>query len=112
MHASKALFAALTALLLTVISAVSLAQTRALLVACSEFTSQPDLGTASSGNLHLIGSALIGAQPRLGVLSFEAGTIGAAEALGAAIPFALALASRLAGQQASNAVKQGSVYRY
>ena len=34
------------------------------------------------------------------------------EALGAAIPFALALASRLAGQQASNAVKQGIVYRY
>ena len=32
--------------------------------------------------------------------------------LGAAIPFALALASRLAGQQASNAVKQGIVYRY
>ena len=31
---------------------------------------------------------------------------------GAAIPFALALASRLAGQQASNAVKQGIVYRY
>ena len=85
MHAAKALFAALTALLLTAISAVSLAQTRALLVACSEFTSQPDLGTASSGNLHLIGSALIGAQPRLGVLSFEDGTIGTAEALGAAI---------------------------
>ena len=40
------------------------------------------------------------------------GSIITGEALGAAIPFALALASRLAGQQASNAVKQGIVYRY
>ena len=40
------------------------------------------------------------------------GNIITGEALGAAIPFALALASRLAGQQASNAVKQGIVYRY
>ena len=39
------------------------------------------------------------------------GNIITGEALGAAIPFALALASRLAGQQASNAVKQGIVYR-
>ena len=40
------------------------------------------------------------------------GNIITGEALGAAIPFALALASRLAGQQAANAVKQGIVYRY
>ena len=40
------------------------------------------------------------------------GNIITGEALGAAIPFALALASRLSGQQASNAVKQGIVYRY
>mgnify|MGYP000721713076 FL=1 len=40
------------------------------------------------------------------------GNIITGESLGAAIPFALALASRLAGQQASNAVKQGIVYRY
>ena len=40
------------------------------------------------------------------------GNIITGEALGAAIPFALALASRLAGQQASNTVKQGIVYRY
>ena len=37
------------------------ADTRALLIACSDFVSQPDLGNAISGNLHMIGSALISA---------------------------------------------------
>ena len=36
----------------------------------------------------------------------------AGEALGAAIPFALALASRLAGPEASEQVKKGIVYRF
>ncbi|MGN0652424.1 MAG: DJ-1 family glyoxalase III [Gemmiger sp.] len=34
------------------------------------------------------------------------------EALGSAIPFALALAGRLAGREAANAVKKGIVYTY
>jgi len=60
-------------------------QTRALLVACSDFISQPDLGNAISGNLHMIGSALLGAGPVLAGLSIEDGTIGAPEQLSAAI---------------------------
>lgn len=90
MHAGKALFAALMALLLTALPSAFLAETRALLVACSEFTSQPDLGAATSGNLQLIGSALIGAEPRLGVLSFEDGTIGTTHDLSVAISSAFA----------------------
>lgn len=59
--------------------------TRALLVACSDFVMQEDLGAATSGNLHMIGSALISADISLGNLSIEDGTIGTPEALGAAI---------------------------
>ena len=40
------------------------------------------------------------------------GNIVTGEALGAAIPFALALASRLAGPEASEQVKKGIVYRF
>lgn len=57
--------------------------TRALLVACSDFITQEDLGAAISGNLHMIGSALISAD--VGHLSIEDGTIGTVDALGAAI---------------------------
>ena len=56
---------------------------RALLVACSDFITQEDLGSAISGNLHMIGSALISAD--VGRLSIEDGTIGTTQALGAAI---------------------------
>ncbi len=56
---------------------------RALLVACSDFITQEDLGAAISGNLHMIGSALISAD--VGHLSIEDGTIGSAEALNTAI---------------------------
>lgn len=73
------------ALTVLLFPACALAGTRALLVACKEFISQPDLGSASSGNLHMIGSALIGADPRLEVLSIEDGTIGTPEALGVSI---------------------------
>lgn len=66
------------------------AETRALLVACSDFTSQPDLGTAISGNLHMVGSALISADVGLGNLSIEDGTIGTVEALDAALTGAFA----------------------
>ena len=59
--------------------------TRALLVACSDFVTQEDLGAAISGNLHMVGSALISADISLGNLSIEDGTIGTPEALGAAI---------------------------
>lgn len=59
--------------------------TRALLVACSDFVTQEDLGAAISGNLHMVGSALISADIGLGNLSIEDGTIGAAETLGVAI---------------------------
>lgn len=90
MHTGKMLLTALMLLMLACAPSAAPAQTRALLVACSEFTSQPDLGNASSGNLHLLGSALVGADPRLAVLSFEDGTIGTAQALGAAIDAAFA----------------------
>ena len=40
------------------------------------------------------------------------GNIVTGEALGAAIPFALALAARLAGQPAADKVKNAIVYRY
>lgn len=66
--------------------------TRALLVACSDFQTQEDLGTAISGNLHMIGSALISADIGLGNLSIEDGTIGTADALGTAIADAFAQA--------------------
>ncbi|MBQ7886392.1 MAG: CHAT domain-containing protein [Clostridia bacterium] len=59
--------------------------TRALLVACSDFVTQEDLGAATSGNLHMVGSALISADVGLGNLSIEDGTIGTVDALGAAI---------------------------
>ena len=76
---------ALLLTLLTLLPASSLAGTRALLVACSSFLSQPELGNAVSGNLQMIGSALLGAQPRLASLSIEDGTIGTPQALDAAI---------------------------
>ena len=59
--------------------------TRALLVACSSFVSQANLGAATSGNLHMVGSALISANIPLGNLSIEDGTIGSIEALGASL---------------------------
>lgn len=76
---------ALLLTLLVLLPASSLAGTRALLVACSSFLSQPELGNAVSGNLQMIGSALLGAQPRLASLSIEDGTIGTPQALDAAI---------------------------
>lgn len=63
----------------------SLCETRALLVACSDFVTQPDLGSAISGNLHMIGSALLGADPALSSLSIEDGTIGTVDELKTAI---------------------------
>lgn len=59
--------------------------TRALLVACSDFVTQEDLGAAISGNLHMVGSALISADIGLGNLSIEDGTIGTVEMLDIAI---------------------------
>ncbi len=63
----------------------ALAQTRALLVACTDFVSQMDLGAAISGNLHMIGSAFLSAGMGLGDLSIEDGTIGTREALSEAL---------------------------
>ncbi|MGN0995646.1 MAG: hypothetical protein ACI4PG_01935, partial [Candidatus Ventricola sp.] len=80
----------LIALLLFLAPACAHAQTRALLVACSDFLTQPDLGSAISGNLHLIGSALVSADVSLGDLSIEDGTIGSVQALGDAIDDAFA----------------------
>lgn len=57
---------------------------RALLIACKEFSSQPDLGNATSGNLQIIASALLGASPRPSIY-IEDGTIGTLEALDAAV---------------------------
>ena len=89
MRRIRFLLMALMALSALLLPSCALAATRALLIACSEFSSQPDLGAASSGNLHLIGSALIGADPRLKVLSFEDGTIGTREAFESAVTDAM-----------------------
>lgn len=75
----------LIALMLCLTPALSLADTRALLVACSDFITQPDLGSAISGNLHMIASALISADVAFGDLSIADGTIGSQQALSAAI---------------------------
>ena len=72
-------------LVLLSLSFPALADTRALLVACSDFVSQMDLGAAISGNLHMIGSAFLSAGVGLGSLSIEDGTIGTQEALSAAL---------------------------
>ena len=64
---------------------LSLADTRALLIACSDFVTQPDLGSAISGNVQMIASTLLGISPRLSGLSIEDGTIGTADALDLAI---------------------------
>lgn len=66
-------------------NAQNMRTTRALLVACSDFITQEDLGASTSGNLHMVGSALISADIGLGNLSIEDGTIGTIDALGAAI---------------------------
>lgn len=66
-------------------NAQNMRTTRALLVACSDFITQDDLGASTSGNLHMVGSALISADIGLGNLSIEDGTIGTIDALGAAI---------------------------
>lgn len=78
-------FILLSMLLLWLLPSSALAATRALLVACSDFVSQPDLGSAISGNLHMIGSALISTDMHPGDLSIEDGTIGTSEALKLAI---------------------------
>lgn len=67
------------------VPALAQSTTRALLVACSSFISQEDLGAATSGNLHMVGSALISANIPLGNLSIEDGTIGSVDALDAAL---------------------------
>ena len=71
--------------LLCLFSFPASAQTRALLVACSDFITQPDLGSEISGNLHMLASALLGAAPTLDSLSIEDGTIGTPQALANAI---------------------------
>ena len=71
-------------------SALAESTTRALLVACSDFDTQDDLGAATSGNLHMIGSALISANIALGNLSIEDGTIGTVDALHTAVTDAFA----------------------
>lgn len=77
-------------MLIMLIGAPACAQTRALLVACSDFVSQPDLGSAISGNLHMIGSALLSADTPLDGLSIEDGTIASAQSLAAAAQDAFA----------------------
>ena len=79
------LFFALACLFICLPSALAQGQTHALLLACSDFISQPDLGAAISGNLHLVGSALISADVPLGSLSIEDGTVGTVEAFSAAV---------------------------
>lgn len=71
----------------------ALCETRALLVACSDFVTQPDLGSAISGNLHMIASVLLGASPSLSDLSIEDGTISSPHALESAVTQAFENAS-------------------
>ena len=75
----------LALLFAALVPSVSLADTRALLVACSDFVTQPDLGSAISGNVQMIASALLGVTPRLAGLSIEDGTIGTDASLNASI---------------------------
>ena len=58
---------------------------RALLVACRDFLTLPDLGNSVSGNLHIVGSVLVGAGLNLGSLSIEDGTIGTVRHLQSAV---------------------------
>ena len=81
----RTLFALTLAIMLSSAPALAQGRTRALLAACSDFVSQVDLGSASSGNLHMIASALISADVAPGDLSIEDGTIGTIDALDAAI---------------------------
>ena len=67
--------------LMLALPALALGQTRALLVACHDFLSLPGLGNSVSGNLHIVGSALVGAGLNVGSLSIEDGTIGTIEHL-------------------------------
>ena len=57
----RRIFPLVVFLLLLALPAWALGQTRALLVACRDFLSLPDLGNSVSGNLHIVGSALVGA---------------------------------------------------
>ena len=82
----KRLYAALLlAAALFALPVGALASARALLVACSDFASQPDLGSAVSGNIHMIASALISSDMKPGDLSIEDGTIGTPDELRAAV---------------------------
>lgn len=81
----RSLCAALVMLALSALPAAAQAATRALLVACSDFVTQPDLGNAVSGNIHMVGSALISSDMKPGDLSIEDGTIGSLEALRTAV---------------------------
>lgn len=81
----RLLLAALIQLALTALPACAQQETRALLIACSDFVTQPDLGSAVSGNIHLVGSALISSDMQPGALSIEDGTIGTPDALRAAV---------------------------
>ncbi len=92
MRVLKQLLALLIMTILLITCAEAETATRALLVACSDFLTQEDLGAATSGNLHMVGSALISAKIPLGDLSIEDGTIGTIEALGAAIDDAFSAA--------------------
>ena len=71
--------------LLAALPAYAQAETRALLIACTDFASQPDLGSAISGNIHMIGSTLISSDIKPGALSIEDGTLGTQEALRTAV---------------------------
>ena len=64
----RRIFPLVVFLLLLALPAWALGQTRALLVACRDFLTLPDLGNSVSGNLHIVGSALVGAGLNLGSL--------------------------------------------
>lgn len=91
MGALRRFFALIFVLLLPVLAR---ADTRVLLVACTDFITQPSLGNAASGNLQMIGSALIGARSRLDLLSVEDGTIGTPDALEDAVQNAFGAATQ------------------
>ena len=81
----RRIFPLVVFLLLLALPAWALGQTRALLVACRDFLTLPDLGNSVSGNLHIVGSALVGAGLNLGSLSIEDGTIGTVRHLQSAV---------------------------
>ena len=104
----RRIFPLVVFLLLLALPAWALGQTRALLVACRDFLTLPDLGNSVSGNLHIVGSALVGAGLSVSGCVFQSlfanplatpDTLGVASGASFGAALALLLGFRLIGVQ-------------